>query len=102
MRKSHIASLAGVALLASACMTVAPPPGPPPPAPAPGACRAEPAMWAIGERASPGVLERATLDSGARSARVLQPGEVVTMEFNGDRLTVEVDGAGRITNVRCG
>jgi hypothetical protein len=59
-------------------------------------------LWAIGERASPGVLERATLDSGALSARVLHPGEVVTMEFNGDRLTVEVDGQGRITNVRCG
>jgi hypothetical protein len=56
----------------------------------------------MGEEARAGVLERATLDSGARTARVVEPGEVVTMEFSPDRLTIEVDGRNRIINLRCG
>jgi hypothetical protein len=48
------------------------------------------------------VIERATYDSGARSARVIGPGEAVTMEFRGDRLSIYTDGVGRIRDVRCG
>jgi hypothetical protein len=80
-------------------------PGPYPGGPAPypvERCSASAASWAINERASPRVIERATYDSGARSARVIRPGEAVTMEFRGDRLSIYPDGVGRIRDVRCG
>ena len=99
---SMIVGISCVSLLAVGCTTTPVVPGPFPPSPAPSACNAAAASWAIGERARPGVLERATLDSGARTARVIEPGEVVTMEFSPDRLTIDVDGRNRIVNVRCG
>jgi hypothetical protein len=34
--------------------------------------------------------------------RVVRPGEMVTMDFRADRLTVTVDGHGVITRVSCG
>ena len=80
-------------------------PGPYPGGPGPypvARCSASAASWAINERASPRVIERATYDSGARSARVIRPGEAVTMEFRGDRLSIYTDGVGRIRDVRCG
>jgi hypothetical protein len=79
-------------------------PGPYPggPGPGPARCNASAAGWAVGERASPRVIERATYESGARSARVVGPGEMVTMDFRGDRLSIYTDGVGRIRDVRCG
>ncbi len=84
-------------------VVVVPGPGPIGPGPYPVArCNSAAATWAIGERASPRVIERATYESGARSARVIAPGQMVTMEFNGDRLSIYTDGVGRIRDVRCG
>ena len=80
-------------------------PGPYPGGPRPypvARCSAAAASWAINERASPRVIERATYESGARSARVIRPGEAVTMDFRGDRLSIYTDGVGRIRDVRCG
>jgi hypothetical protein len=37
------------------------------------------------------VIERATLVSGARTARIIRPGQAYTQEFNPDRLNIEVD-----------
>lgn len=34
--------------------------------------------------------------------RVIRPGEIVTMEYRADRLTIEVNDNGTITGVRCG
>jgi len=34
--------------------------------------------------------------------RALRPGQVVTMEFDARRLTLELDGDGRVVRVRCG
>ena len=89
-----------LSVLSGACTTV--PVVPLPPGPAPSACNARAASWAIGERARPDVLEEATLDAGARTARVIQPGEIVTMEFSPERQTIEVDWRNRIVDVRCG
>jgi hypothetical protein len=33
--------------------------------------------------------------------RVLRPGQAVTMEFNAERLNLEVDATGRIVAARC-
>ena len=94
-------------LLAAACtVTPAPappgPPPPPPPGPIVGSCDASRVQWALGQVASAGVLEQVTLQSGARSARVLHPGEAVTMEFSADRLTISVDAGNRIVSLNCG
>lgn len=92
-----------LALLAASCTTAPPPVIPvPPPFPPPVACDAARASFAIGERARPAVLERATLASGARMARVVSPGQAVTMDFRPDRLTVRVDGRNRIIHLACG
>lgn len=79
------------------------PPGPPrPPGPPAAMCDERPVQWAIGERAGASVLERVTLESGSQSARIVRPGEAVTMEFNPTRITIQVSGNGRILDLRCG
>lgn len=77
----------------------------PTPAPAPAgtqACNADAAGGAIGKVASADVVEQARRDAGAAVARTLAPGQVVTMEYRGDRLNLDVDGGNVVTGVRCG
>lgn len=66
------------------------------------ACRAAAAMDAIGQDATAARVEQARRAAGAATARVLAPGQVVTMEFRADRLNLEVDAGNRVTAVRCG
>ncbi|WP_312489188.1 I78 family peptidase inhibitor [Sphingomonas sp.] len=40
--------------------------------------------------------------TGARTIRVIAPGDAVTMDYRTDRLNIETDAAGRVTKVRCG
>jgi hypothetical protein len=40
--------------------------------------------------------------SGARTARVIRPGDMVTMDFRGDRLNVHLTGDGRVERFACG
>lgn len=40
--------------------------------------------------------------SGARAVRVIRPGTMVTMDFRPDRLNIDVDDKGIVTNLRCG
>lgn len=71
-------------------------------APVGGACRAEGARAVVGKGASAQVVEQARVAAGARMARVLHPGQIVTKEFNGERLNLEVDAKGVVLAVRCG
>jgi hypothetical protein len=72
-------------------------------APAPVAeCNAQPAQFAVGQNSTAAVMESARVRSGAHIARILRPGQMVTKEFNAQRLNLEVDGNGRIVSVRCG
>ncbi|MCE1193291.1 MAG: proteinase inhibitor I78 [Acidovorax sp.] len=98
-------------LLASALMAGCAHPVPPPAgtAPAPAAspppaalCDAGPAQSAVGQMATASVMESARVRSGAQMARVLRPGQIITKEFNAQRLNLEVDANGRILAVRCG
>ena len=66
------------------------------------ACNAEPARRYIGQEATPDVVEQARVASGARMARTLKPGQMVTMEYSAGRLNLDVDSRNIITNVRCG
>ncbi|MBC7477848.1 MAG: proteinase inhibitor I78, partial [Pseudorhodobacter sp.] len=47
-------------------------------------------------------VEEARQRSGSYMARVLRPGQVVTMEFSAQRLNLDLNAAGVITGVRCG
>jgi hypothetical protein len=86
-------------LLLAACAQ--PPAAPPAPA-TPATCQAEPARFAVGQLLSRELIEDARRRSGAARARALRPGQVVTMEFDGTRLNLVVDGNERVTAVRCG
>lgn len=57
---------------------------------------------AMGKVASAAVTEQARKDAGARIARVLKPGQMVTMEYAEGRLNIDVDGNNVIINLRCG
>ena len=65
-------------------------------------CKADAARGAVGKVASPELVEQARREAGAGIARVLKPGQVVTMEYRGDRLNVDVDDGNVVTGVRCG
>ena len=74
-------------------------------APAPDApkhCDAAAAQWAIGKTADQALVDKAVSDSGSSNARVIKPGQAVTMDFREDRLNIEVDAANAVTAVRCG
>lgn len=40
--------------------------------------------------------------SGAHTIRVVRPGDIVTLEYRSDRLTIDVGQDGRIKRLRCG
>jgi hypothetical protein len=67
-----------------------------------GLCSASPAEVLVGERYRRGVPTRAKRLSGARTVRVIWPGQAVTLDFREDRLNLRVDYRRRITAVRCG
>ena len=78
-----------------------PPPGPGG-APLGGTCNAQPAQSAVGKNSTAKVVEAARVSAGALMARIIRPGQMVTKEFDAERLNLEVDAAGRIVAVRCG
>lgn len=91
---------------------VTPAPAPPPQAvtpegpvsanPSTGKCDPRAGNWAIGRPVSDSLVERVRAASGASVARVLRPGQMVTMEFQADRLNVRVNGRNNIVNLTCG
>lgn len=98
------------AALVAGCASPSPSPAPAPSAgspapaePAPGGlCNAQPAQSVVGQNSTASVVESARLRSGAQIARILRPGQIITKEFNAQRLNLEVDANGRILAVRCG
>ncbi len=59
-------------------------------------CGAENYYNLLGKRAS--VLDSLDLP---KSARVLHPEDVITMDFSPDRLTIDIDTSGLISSVTC-
>ena len=99
-----IASLVSRALMLALPVIAAcaqnPPASPPPPTG--GLCNAGPAQFAVGQAYTASLGEDARRRSGARVLRVLRAGEVVTMEFSAQRLTLQLDDAQRVQAARCG
>jgi hypothetical protein len=56
----------------------------------------------IGKRWT-GAMSAPTLKrTGARSLRVIAPGDMVTMDYRPDRLNIETDAEGRVVRLKCG
>ncbi|WP_119965541.1 I78 family peptidase inhibitor [Simplicispira lacusdiani] len=96
-----ISALAACAL-AAGCAGVNEPTVGPTGAPRGGTCDAKPAQSAVGQNSTAKVVEAARVRSGAMIARILRPGQMITKEFDAQRLNLEVDANGRIVAVRCG
>ncbi|MFJ3460567.1 I78 family peptidase inhibitor [Achromobacter spanius] len=56
----------------------------------------------IGQKATPSVMEDMRTRSGSATARMLRPGQLVTMEYNNTRLNLIVDDKDVMTAIRCG
>ena len=67
-----------------------------------GKCDASSIQTLIGEQASPALLDQARRKSKAAIARIVRPGDVVTMEYNAQRLTLTTDESLEILRVSCG
>lgn len=65
-------------------------------------CRAAGAQAELGKTVSDEVADDARASAGALRARVIRPGDRVTMDVDAQRLNIEVDATGRIRRLRCG
>ena len=97
MKKSLIVAFALTMFVVAACAPVAPLPGVPT-----GECSAEGLGDLVGHIATPSLVNRAKRRSGASVARVLRPGQIVTMEYLNGRLNVNVDEKNRVKSFSCG
>ena len=95
----YLLSLMATALLAACAYT---PPGQPGTGEPVMRCNDDRLGRFIGQTRSAELERRLRAESGARIVRWVPKGGVVTMEFRGDRLTVQLDEANRIVTARCG
>ena len=81
-----------------------PPPTPIPQAPVitPGQCNEAAARFALGRVADAKLAEEARVRAGAQRVRMVRPGQMVTMEYDAGRLTLDIAAAGRVSGARCG
>ncbi|MCY1269180.1 Peptidase inhibitor I78 family protein [compost metagenome] len=73
-----------------------------PDAAASGRCNAEPLQSLVGRTVSASLLQEAKRTSGAQVARVLRPNDVMTMDYNSQRLNIDVDAQQVIRQIHCG
>ena len=73
-----------------------------PAASSPAACNAEAVADAVGKPMDAALQEQLRVRAQAQRVRVVRPGQMVTMDFDEARLTIDLDARGRITRVRCG
>lgn len=65
-------------------------------------CDAAALQSQIGQKATASVMEELRTRSGSSTARMLRPGQLVTMEYNATRLNLIVDDKDVMTAIRCG
>lgn len=65
-------------------------------------CDASALQSQIGQKATQSVMEDLRSRSGSTTARILRPGQLVTMEYNATRLNLIVDDKDVMTAIRCG
>lgn len=67
-----------------------------------GSCDARAAQFAVGYASTDALAAEVRRRSGARVVRVIHPGDMVTQEFNADRVNIELEAGNRVARVRCG
>ena len=70
--------------------------------PAMEGCDVTDAKELIGQNYDEALAKRAKDMTGTATVRVKRPGEMVTMDYREDRLTLELDAAGKVVSARCG
>lgn len=65
-------------------------------------CDAAALQSQIGQKATASVMESLRTRSGSTTARMLRPGQLVTMEYNATRLNLILDDKDVMTAIRCG
>jgi len=70
--------------------------------PAMEGCDVMDAKELIGKLYDEGLGVRAKEMTGATVLRVMRPGQMVTMDYREDRLTLELDEGGKVVSARCG
>ena len=67
-----------------------------------GRCNAEPVQHLLEERITTDLAERARIESGAAQLRVTHPNQPVTMDYNPQRLNIDIDDDDIIIRLSCG
>ena len=67
-----------------------------------GACNADAARFAIGKPWTTELGEQARVAAGAATLRVIRPGQMITDDYVSDRLNIELNESGIVTQLRCG
>lgn len=74
----------------------------PPAVIAPGKCNEAAAQFALGQLADAKLLEEVRVRASAQRVRAVRPGQMVTMDYDPGRLTLDLDAGNRIVRARCG
>ncbi len=88
-----------LALAATACAPTERPQDEAPPA---WRCDAAPLTDLVGRVHDFDLHNLARQRSGARAARVIRPGDIVTMDYREDRLNIHLTAEGRVERFACG
>ena len=67
-----------------------------------GTCDSRKLSWTVGLVADDGLIERARVEAGANTVRVLRPGMMITNEVNPARLNLRIDNARKVLTYSCG
>ncbi len=67
-----------------------------------GSCDASQVQGLVGQAYTDELAEQARQDAGAGQVRQLKPDQVITLEYLGERLNIEVDEKNLVSGVRCG
>jgi len=78
------------------------PVAPAPPVISPGQCNESAAQYAVGRVADAKLAEEVRVRASAQRVRMVRPGQMVTMEFDAGRLTLDIDANGKVVRARCG
>jgi len=67
-----------------------------------GNCDASQVQGLVGQAYTDELAEQARQDANAGQVRQIKPEQIVTQEYLGERLNIEVDDKNLVTGVRCG
>jgi len=95
-------AIASAAFVLTGCQTTSTAPSNSSAAESVGRCNADAVASMTGQTVTPEILEQAREQSGAITARVLRPDDIVTLEYNSQRLNIYTDKDMTIERIGCG